>query len=98
PPGDIQNIQSRMLEQKLYLVLQPQIALKLARPTGAKVWSEMNAQNRLCSRVHEHAKSGPPDRRATRRALPRSLPGEGVRQGDQGPAAAGEGDRCARHG
>src|SRR5215831_1946795 len=74
------------------------IALSTTRSAGAKVWSEMNAQDWLRESVHEHPKSGPADRRPARRAVPRSLPREGVGQGRQGSAAAGEGYRCARHG
>src|SRR5262245_51440228 len=46
-----------------------------ARTAGAKVWSEINAQDWLRESVHEHPKPGPPDRRPARRAVPRSLPG-----------------------
>ena len=41
--------------------------------TGAKVWSEINAQDWLCSGVLEYTKPRPPDRRPARRAVPRSL-------------------------
>src|SRR5262245_41436453 len=66
-------------------------------------WSESLERNkcaRLAMRVCPRApkKPGPPDRRPARRAVPRSLPREGVRQSDQGPAATGKGHRRARHG